>query len=364
VNALPRMAESGSCVVVGDFNGDGHADLFVGRRGVAGAYGAAPRSYLLQNDGKGHFRDVTTELAPALAQAGMVTSAAWVDYDHDGRLDLIVTGEWMPVRVFHQDDGRLVDRTKEAGLAGTNGWWNSVTVADVNGDGRPDLVLGNLGLNSYLGASAGQPARLYVGDFANNRSIQQILTVYKDGASYPVATRDELLRAVPELAARYPSYADFGGRRIDDIFATAELKRATVLEAYDFATSIALNDGHGAFTLQALPVEAQFSPVRAVVAGDFDGDGHTDLLLGGNEFGVPPVLGREDAGYGLLLHGAGDGRFIPVDLSTSGLVLEGQVRHIKAGRRADGGALIVVARNDDKLQVLRMSPPSIGQGRP
>ena len=174
--AIPRLAESGSCVVVGDFNGDGHLDLFVGRRAVAGAYGVPPHSYLLQNDGKGHFRDVTEALAPQLTNAGMVTSAAWVDYDHDGLLDLIVTGEWMPVRAFHQENGRLVDRTKDAGLAESNGWWNSVTVADLNGDGRPDLVLGNLGLNSHLTASSKQPARLYVGDFAHDRSIQQILT--------------------------------------------------------------------------------------------------------------------------------------------------------------------------------------------
>jgi hypothetical protein len=360
LNALPRMAESGSCVVVGDFNGDGHPDLFVGRRAVAGAYGVSPRSYLLENDGKGHFRDVTMDLAPALAEPGMVTSAAWVDYDHDGHLDLIVTGEWMPVRVFHQENGHLVDRTKEAGLGGTNGWWNTITVADLNSDGRPDLVLGNLGLNSYLTASPGKPARLFVGDFAHDRTIQQILTVYKGGESYPVAGRDELLRAVPSLRPRFPSYADFGGRRIEDILPSVDRARATVLEAYDFATSIALNNGNGTFTLQPLPIEAQFSPVAAALADDFDRDGRTDLLLAGNAFGVPPVFGRYDASYGLILHGAGGGRFEAIDLAKSGLVLDGQVRHIKAVRRPNGGNLIVVARNDDRLQVLRMSP-STGQ---
>src|SRR3989449_4543848 len=144
---------SGSCVVPGDFNGDGRLDLFVGRRAVTRRYGLSPRSYLLQNDGKGQFRDVTLEQAPALAEAGMVTSAAWIDYDNDGQLDLVVVGEWMPVRVFRQEHGRLVDRTAEAGLSGTEGWWNTVAAVDLNGDGRKDLVLGNLGLNSYLRAS-------------------------------------------------------------------------------------------------------------------------------------------------------------------------------------------------------------------
>ena len=354
-NALPRVAESGSCVVVGDFDGDGHPDLFVGRRAVAGAYGVSPRSYLLQNDGKGHFRDMTRELAPQLAELGMVTSAAWVDYDHDGRLDLIVTGEWMPVRVFRQENGRFVDRTNEAGFGGTNGWWNTVSVADLNGDGRPDAVLGNLGLNSYLTASRNKPARLYVGDFAHDHSVQQILTVYKGTDSYPVAGLDEVVRAVPSLRERFPAYAAFGGHRIDDILPAADRARASVLEAYDFATSVALNTGNGSFTLAPLPPEAQFSPVRAALAADVDGDGHIDLVLAGNEFGVPPLLGRYDASYGVLLRGTGDGHFTAVNLAESGLVLAGQARHIKVVRQANGGRLIVVARNDDTLQVFRLS---------
>ena len=355
--ALPRFSESGSCVVPGDFNGDGHLDLFVGRRVVARRYGLAPRSYLLENDGTGHFRDVTLEKAPALAEAGMVTTAAWVDYDHDGRLDLIVTGEWMPVRVFHQENGRFVDRTREAGLAGTEGWWNSVTVADLNGDGRPDLVLGNLGLNSYLRASPTEPARLYVADFGHNGTLEQILTFYKHGVSYPVAGRDELIGLIPRLRKKYASHADFGASRIEDIFTASELEHATVREAQVFASSVALNNGNGTFTLQPLPVEAQFAPIRAVLVDDFDGDGRPDLLVGGNLYGVPPVFGRYDASYGLLLAGRGDGRFESVDMEKRNLVIGGQVRHMAWLRRADGSRLIAVARNNDRLQILRPPPP-------
>jgi len=351
--ALPRFSESGSCVVPGDFNGDGHLDLFVGRRVVARSYGATPRSYLLENDGAGHFRDVTAAKAPALAAAGMVTAAAWVDYDGDGRLDLIVVGEWMPVRVFHQENGRFVDRTREAGLAGSEGWWNSVLAADVNVDGRVDLVLGNLGLNSYLRASPAEPVRLYVNDFGHNGTREQILTFYKHGVSYPLAGRDELARLMPQLRSRYPSYAAFGASRVEDIFSRAELREATVLEAHDFASSVALNNGNGTFRLEPLPVEAQFAPVYAAQAGDFDGDGRTDLLVAGNFYGVQPILGRYDAGYGVLLRGVGDGHFAAVDMEESGVMIEGQVRHMAVLRHAGGDRLIVIARNNDRLEVLR-----------
>ena len=348
-HALPDFFHNGSCVVLGDFDGDGDVDLFVGSRVVSRKYGLTPRSYLLQNDGAGHFTDVTMDKAPGLADAGMVTAAAWIDRD------LIVVGEWMPVRVFRQENGRLVDRTAQAGLggAGTNGWWNSVIAADLNGDGRKDLVLGNLGLNSYIRASQTEPARLYVNDFFANGTLEQILTFYKHGASYPLAGRDELVQVMPQLRAKYLSYASFGAARIEDVFSAADLRRATVLEARDFATSIALSTGNGTFDLQPLPPEAQFAPVYAALAQDLSGDGHADLLLGGNFYGVTPVQGRYDASYGLLLSGDGKGGFVPVDLEQSGVVIEGQVRHIAQLKGPNGARLIVVARNGDRLLVLR-----------
>jgi hypothetical protein len=352
--ALPRFAESGSCVVAGDFNGDGHVDLFVGRRAVARNYGQIPRSYLLENDGNGHFTDVTNEKAPALADAGMVTSATWIDYDNDGKLDLVVVGEWMPVRVFHQENGKLVDRTSAAGLAGTEGWWNTITAVDVNGDGRKDLVLGNLGLNSYLRASAKEPTRLYAGDFYSTGALKQILTTYKHGVSYPLAQRDELLQMMPQLRTKFPTYSAFGASRVEDILPASELSKAKVLEAHDFASAIAVNDGKGTFTLRDLPIEAQFAPVNATLAADIDGDGHLDLLIAGNSYGEPPMLGRYDASYGLLLRGTGDGRFAPADMAATNLVIQGQVRHLALLRGPHGAKLIAVARNNDTLEILQV----------
>ena len=350
--ALPPFHENGSCVLPGDFDGDGDLDLFVGSRVVSRAYGLTPRSHLLLNDGRGQFRDVTAQQAPALAEAGMVSSGGWVDYDADGKLDLVVAGEWMAVRVFHQEGGKFVDRTQEAGLGGSEGWWNSVTVADLDGDNRPDLVLGNLGLNAYVRATTSEPARLYVADFFKTGSLKQILTFYKHGTSYPVVGRDDLVKLMPPLRQKYPSYKSFGAATLEEILPSSELASAKVLEAKTFASAVALGTGKG-FTLAALPAEAQFFPVYAAMARDFDGDRKVDLLLGGNFYGVTPVYGRYDAGYGLLLRGGGDGTFSAMDMATSGVSIDGEVRALVPVRGTNGRASVAVARNNETLLLLR-----------
>ena len=352
-NALPPLFEHGSTVAPGDFNGDGHVDLFVGTRVVSRSYGLAPRSHLLQNDGTGRFVDVTAAKAPDLATVGMVSSATWVDYDRDSRLDLIVVGEWMPITAFRNSGDGTLERKVLRGLEDSHGWWNSVTAADLNADGNPDLVLGNLGLNSYIRASRDEPARMYVYDFFETGELKQIVTLYKNGESYPMLGRDDFVRAMPALRSRYDSYAKFGASTIDDILPGDELKRATVLEARFFASAVALNEGNGAFDLRPLPVEAQFAPVYATLVGDFDGDDRIDILLGGNFEGVTPLRGRYDASYGLLLRGDGTGRFTAVALEESGLEIEGQVRDMKWLQQAIGGRAIVVARNNDGLLMLQ-----------
>jgi hypothetical protein len=351
--ALPGATENGGCVAPADFDGDGDVDLFVGARVVSWAYGRTPRSQLLRNDGRGRFTDVTEQLAPGLARAGMVSAAAWLDRDRDGALDLVVVGEWMPVRVFAQEGGRFVDRTERAGLAGTEGWWNSVTAADLNADGRLDLVLGNLGLNAYVTAGADRPARLWVHDFGGTGVQKQVLEFHKRDGSYPLAGRDDFVKLIPALRSRYQSYRAFGASRVEDILPAAELRAAETLTARQFASAVAIAGADGAFTLRPLPTMAQLAPVYAALADDFDGDGRADLLLAGNQHGVPPMLGRYDASFGLLLRGAGDGGFEPVDMGASGVAIEGQVRDMKYVRSAGGGRTIAVARNDAPLVFLR-----------
>ena len=370
-DAFPGVFENASCVVAGDFDGDGKVDLFLGARVVARQYGMPPRSHLLKGDGAGHFADVTARVAPDLADAGMVTSATWVDYDHDGRLDLVVVGEFTPVHVYHNEGGRLVERTREAGLAGTEGWWNHVRAADLTGTGRMDLVLGNLGLNTYLKATAKEPARLYVGDFGHNGTLEQVLTFYKHGVSYPMQGREELMKLVPAVKAKYPSYAKFGAATVEDIFPDADLRAARVLEAHTFASAVARNNGDGTFTLRPLPAEAQFAPVYASLVDDYDRDGRADLLLAGNFFGFQPIIGRADASYGALLRGVAPSAalgarpaasggdplaFAATPAEQGGLLLDGPVRRMAALRAADGARLIVVARNDGPLQFLRAGP--------
>ncbi len=354
-DALPAETNSGSRAAAADYDGDGATDLFVGGRSVPWQYGVAPRSMLLHNDGRGHFTDVTERLAPELARVGMVTDGAWRDVDGDGRPDLVVVGEWMPVVVFHNAGrGRLV-RAAVPGLERSNGWYNRVAVGDFTGHGRADLLLGNLGLNTRLRASATEPATMLVKDFDGNGYVEQVLSCYNGGRSYPITLRDGLLKALPYLKARYPNYKSYAMAGVDQIFTPQERAGATADTAFTFATAIARDEGRGRYTVVPLPAEAQLAPVSAMLGGDFDGDGARDLLLAGNFDGVKPEIGRMSASYGLYLRGDGHGGYLPVPTRASGFTVPGQARDI-VRLRTRAGPLVLVARNNDRPLVFRASP--------
>ena len=347
---LPTMPTSTSCVRAADVNHDGHPDLFVGGRVIPGRYPETPTSYLLLNDGHGCFTDATTRYAPALRQLGMVTDAAWVDLNNDQRPDLITVGEWLPVQVWLNQNGRLLDRTADYLPQRLSGWWNTLLVQDLNGDQQPDLVVGNMGLNTQCRASTRQPAELYYKDFDDNGAVDPLLCLYVQGKSYPFVSRDELLDQISMTRSRFPSYASYADARLTDIFNPEELAGTKVLRANCLQTTCFLSTPQGRYRLGHLPIEAQYTPVYALAAHDYDGDGHPDLLLGGNVSHSRIRFGNSDAGYGLLLHGDGRGGFRAVPARQAGLSVSGDIRSF-----AQFGNTLVVGRNNQPLQAYKIS---------
>jgi len=349
LNALPPLAQSGSRVAAADYDGDGAIDLFIGGRSVPGRYGVDPQSVLLRNDGRGHFTDVTDRVAPGLSHVGMVTDAIWRDVDGDGRLDLVVVGEWMPITIFHNaGNGRLV-KASVPGLDKTNGWWNRIIAADLTGDNKVDFIVGNLGLNTRFKATTDQPVTMYVKDFAHDGFLQQIISYYNHGVAYPLLLRDDLLRALPALSDRYPTYKSYARQTMADVFPPKEVEGAIIRNAYTFATALVRNNGDGSFTVTPLPLEAQISPVYGMIAGDFESDGKSDLLLAGNFGGVKPEIGTMTAGFGALMRNDGKGHFTAVRESQSGFEVPGEARDIQRVRTRDGTIYIVARDNDTPL---------------
>jgi hypothetical protein len=345
-NGWPLISINASCVRLNSNNGD----LFIGARSVTGSYGMAPSSKLLRNDGHGNFTDVTASVAPELQKLGMVTDAQWADIDGSGKNSLIVVGDWMPVTILKYVDGKL---QKTAELANSSGWWNCLTVDDLNGDGKPDLVAGNRGLNSKIRADEQHPAKLYVSDFDHNGQAECIPVFYKtDGKAYPFNLYDDIIKQLPYLKKKFPRYDSYAGKGIEDIFTADELKEASVLTADQTETCVFYNNGKGSFTMKPLPVRAQFSPVYTIVVTDINNDGKKDLFMAGNFYSLKPEAGRYDASYGVTLLGNSKNGFDYLPPSASGLFVTGEVRDA-ATIDTKNGKQIIVARNNDALQLYK-----------
>ena len=342
--------ESSSCVRASDYDGDGDLDLFVGIRLKPLQYGYPCKGYILQNNGKGMFSDVTAKTAPSLMKCGMITDAEWIDYDKDGRPDLAVTGEYMPVKLLHNEGTGFKEVTKQAGLEKTNGWWNRLIAADVNGDGYMDLIGGNHGLNSRFKATAEKPVSMYVSDFDENGSVEQVITCYNGEKSYPMALRHDLVQALPYLKKKYLKYAEYKLQTIEDVFTSAQLKKAERLDAYEMRSCVFINDKKGGFTLHPLNSEAQLSPVYGIAVKDIDGDGKVDIVLGGNFYESKPEAGIYDASYGTVLKGDGNGSFQPMSSSQSGLHIRGAVRDMLWLNHKEH-PLLLIAKNNAHLQL-------------
>ncbi len=327
-NAIPSILVSKSCVRVTDINGDGSPDLFVGGRVIPGRYPEAPQSYLLINNGKGHFTDATASIAPALQKIGMVSDAAWIDINGDKKKDLIVVGEWMHVTVLINNNGKLENRTKDYFDKEYSGWWNKLSVGDFNNDGKPDLIIGNMGLNTQCRASDKEPAEMYFKDFDDNGSVDPILCFYIKDTSYPYVTRDELFDQLSMMRTRFPDYKSYANATIKDIFTEEELKDVSHLQANYLKTAYFESGADGRFHEKALPLQAQFSPVFTITQLDYDKDGNKDLLLCGNINHARLRFGKCDANYGILLHNDGKGNFSYIKQQQSGFHLWGDVRSV------------------------------------
>ena len=346
----PSVSINASCVRVIDYDGDGKPDIFIGARSIPGAYGVIPASVLLHNEGNGQYSDVTGSVAPDLLKLGMVTDAGWADIDRDGKKELVVVGDWMPITILKYEKGKL---RKTAEIPYSSGWWNCVCIADINGDGYPDLIAGNFGLNSKIKADSAHPAKLYVGDFNGNGQNECVPVFYKtDGKAYPFFLRADMVTQMPGLKKKFLRYDEYAGKSIDQIFSSKELALASVLTANQTQTCIYINDGKGHFSCSPLPVMAQLSPVYGILVTDLNGDGIDDIFMGGNFFGLKPEVGRLDASYGTTLLGNRDHSFKYISPSASGLLVKGEVRDIQSINTRTGMD-ILVARNDEALQVFK-----------
>ncbi|HYH14587.1 MAG TPA: VCBS repeat-containing protein [Flavisolibacter sp.] len=345
IAAFENLYVTASCLLPIDFNGDGAMDLFLGGRAVPWEYGQVPTSYLLQNDGAGRFKDVTSLYAKELAHVGFVKNGQLSDLNKDGQQDLILATEWGGIYAFLSDNGRLRKKV----LTEKTGWWNFVLPVDVDNDGDLDLLAGNQGLNCRLKPTAEEPVRMYYNDFDNNGKKEQIITYYINGKELPFANKDELQKQIPVIKKRFLYAEDFAKADLKDILSSEKLENASLLSAEYFASSILINDGQMNFTVQALPWEAQITPYKDAVVVNANGDAYPDFLMFGNFYESNIQMGRNDADYGTLLINYGNGTYACKSIKE--LCVKGQVRNIRKIKVGHKNAF-VLARNNDSAMVV------------
>ena len=353
-NAIPSTVKTiAGCVTVADYDGDGDMDVFIGGR-VSKQYPLSPNSYLLQNN-KGFFTDVTNKVCAALSKAGMITAAQWADIDNDKRPDLIIAGEYMPIRFFKNNGSTFTEVTASTGLQNMEGLWRSLIATDIDGDGDTDFIAGNLGLNCNYHTSPQYPMKLYAEDIDKNGKVDPVMFYYikdEDGKRklYPSINKDQLAAQVPIIKKQFLLNKDYANATADKIF--SNINNPKVLTCNETRSCWIENKGNGKFEIHILPMEAQFAPVNAIICADMDGDGIKDILLAGNEYQTEVMTGRYDASYGCFLKGNNQ-QFKVVSTELSGFKIDGDVKDMKMITTANNEKLILIAVNDDYMEVFK-----------
>lgn len=360
-NALPNISSSGLKVLPMDFDNDGDMDIFVGGRIIPGYYLQPAGSYILENQGGNdaalRFKDVTLEVAPNLQNLGMVTDALWMDYNDDGKKDLILTGEWMPITIFENNGRQLNNVTEKLHLEKTVGWWNTIEAADLDKDGDLDFVAGNLGLNSKYKSSKESPFEIYVNDFDENNRQDIVLSVTKKGVKLPVRGRECSSQQIPMIKRNFETYASFASATLDDIYGKGMLENSIHKTVDSFGHHWFENKGNGSFEMHQLPIESQFSSINDIVVFDYNQDGFPDLLVAGNLYDTEVETPRSDSGIGLVLQNNGNKSFDPISMEESGLLINSETKVIapmRLGKEGESG--FVFGLNNEMLKTLKFKP--------
>jgi len=360
--ALPKNFTSKLCVRAFDYNKDGKPDLFVSGRVDPGHYPKPVSSFIFRNDSEnGHakFTDVTAEVAPQLQHIGLVCDALFTDFDNDGETDLVLAGEWMPVTFLKNQQGKFKNVTHSTGIGNKRGWWGSLVAGDFRHTGRTDFIVGNVGLNTLYHATDEHPVCITAADFAGNGGYLAIPSLFlpdknSELKEFPASGRDDIVERWPALKKKYEQYKTFATATMNDIIPADKRANALRLQANMLQTCFLRNDGNGKFAMIPLPAAAQMSVINGMVADDFDGDGHLDVLMNGNDFGTDISIGRYDALNGLLLKGDGKGAFYPLSIRQSGIYIPGNGKALVKLAGSQGNYLVAASQNRNNIKIFEL----------